>query len=68
MTESEAIAVNAVAARWDGVERIEPDGAFVHSGWVSDTLERTLGLRLERVEPADSDAIADDLEARLARV
>ena len=65
MTEADAIAVNAVAARWDGIERIEPDGAFVYSRWVSDELERTLGLRLERVEPAESDAIADELVARL---
>jgi hypothetical protein len=68
MTESEAIAVNAVAARWDGIERIEPDGSFIYCKWVSAALERALGLRLERVEPADSDAIADDLAARLARV
>ncbi len=67
MKEADAIAVNAVAARWDGIERIEPDGTFVYCRWVSDALERTLGLRLERVEPGDSDAIADDLEARLAR-
>ena len=68
MKEADAIAVNAVAARWDGIERIEPDGAFVYCRWVSDALERTLGVRIERVEPAESDAIADDLEARLARV
>ena len=67
MKEADAIAVNAVAARWDGIERIEPDGAFVYCRWVSDALERTLGLRVERVEPAESDAIADDLAARLAR-
>jgi hypothetical protein len=67
MTESEAIAVNAVAARWDGIERIEPDGAFVYCDWVSDALERVLNLRLERVEPGESDAIAGDLEARLTR-
>jgi hypothetical protein len=68
MTESEAIAVNTVAARWDGIERIERDGALVYCDWVTDAIECTLGLRLERVEPGDSDAIADDLEARLARV
>jgi hypothetical protein len=66
LTEADAIAINSVAARWDGIERIEPDGAFVYTRWVSDELERTLGLRLERVEPADAAAIADDLMARLA--
>ncbi|MEO8686745.1 MAG: hypothetical protein ABI611_00835 [Solirubrobacteraceae bacterium] len=68
MSESDAIAVNVVAARWDGIERIEPGGAFVYCPWVSDALERTLGLRLERVEPEHSDAVADDLAARLARL
>jgi hypothetical protein len=67
VTEADALAVNATAARWDGIERIEPDGSFVYCGWVSDALERTLGVRLERVEPAESDAIADDLAERLAR-
>jgi hypothetical protein len=68
MKEGDAIAVNAVAARWDGIERIEPDGAFVYCPWVSDALERTLGLRIERVGPGESDAIANELAARLARV
>jgi hypothetical protein len=68
MKEADAIAVNAVAARWDGIERIEPDGAFVYCRWVSDALERTLGLRVERVEPGESDAIADELATRLASV
>jgi hypothetical protein len=67
MSEADAIAVNAVAARWDGIERIEPDGSFVYCSWVTAALERTLGLRVERVEPGESDAIAAELEARLAR-
>jgi hypothetical protein len=67
MTEADALAVNAVAARWDGIERIEPDGTFVYCDWVSAALERTLGLRLERVEPGESDAIADELTARISR-
>jgi hypothetical protein len=66
LSEADAIAVNAVAARWDGIERIEPDGSFVYCGWVSDALERTLGIRLERVKPSESDAVADDLEACVA--
>jgi hypothetical protein len=67
MSEADAVAVNAVAARWDGIERIHPDGAFTYCQWVSTALERLLGLRLEHVDPADSDAIADELAARLAR-
>ena len=67
MTESDAVAINSVAARWDGIERIEADGSFVYTRWVSEELERTLGLRLERVEPGDCDAVADELMARLAQ-
>jgi hypothetical protein len=67
MTEADAIAVNAVAARWDGIERIDPDGAFVFCDWVTAAVERTLGFRMERVVPSESDAIADELAARLWR-
>jgi hypothetical protein len=66
MTEADAVAVNAVAARWDGIERIAPDGAVTFTPEVGDATERLLGRRLEHMAPDEVDAIADDLAARLS--
>jgi phage gp37-like protein len=68
VTEGDALAINAVAARWDGIERIEGDGTLAYCRWVSDALEQALGLRLERISPAEMSAVADDMAARLARL
>lgn len=64
--EEDAVAVNAVAARWDGLEHIAEDGTVTFSAWLSDALERAAGLRLERVSPAEHEAVADALAARLS--
>jgi hypothetical protein len=55
LDESAAVDVNERAARWDGIERIEPDGTVVFT-------EPLLGI--ERVHPDEVDALADELEAR----
>jgi hypothetical protein len=66
LTEADAIAVNAVAARWDGIERIEPSGAFAYCAWLTAAAHRTLGVHLERVEPGGLDDAAGQLAAALA--
>jgi hypothetical protein len=62
LTEDEAVAINAGAARWDGLERVEPDGTLVFTDAVADATERHLGVRVDRVAPSDNDAVADELE------
>lgn len=68
LDEASAIAINERAARWDGIERIEPDGTIVFTEAVIVGSEGILGLRLERVVPSDRNAVADELEARICRL
>ena len=67
LRQDEAIAVNERAARFDGIERIEPDGTIVFTGDVAAATERLLGLRLERVRPDEVDDVAGELAARARR-
>lgn len=67
LTREEAIALNERAARFDGIERIEPDGTIVFTGEVVAGTERLLGLRLERVRPDEVDDLAAELAARARR-
>jgi hypothetical protein len=67
VTEADAIAINAVAARWDGIELIEPDGTLTFTAAVSDEIERILGLRVRRIALGEQQAVADELAARLSR-
>jgi hypothetical protein len=62
-----AIELNARAAAFDGIERIESDGAVVFTADVGDRTERLLGLRLERVRPDEVDEVADELAIRATR-
>jgi hypothetical protein len=66
--EGDAVAVNAVAARWDGLERIAPDGTVTFTRAVADATQTLLGRRLERVAAGEMDEVADDLAARAAAV
>jgi hypothetical protein len=68
LTEPEACAVNAVAARWDGIERIAADGTVTFTAGVADATEQSLGLRLEHVAVDEHDATAAELAARLDRL
>ncbi len=54
--EREAIETNERAQRWDGLERIEPDGTLVFT-------QELLGVGTARVEPHELDDVADALEA-----
>lgn len=66
LTEADAYAVNSVAARWDGIEHIAPDGTLTFTQSVVDATERVLGLRLESIRLDEQAAVADELAARLA--
>lgn len=65
VSEADAIAVNAVAARWDGIERIASDGTVTYTVEASEEIKRTLGLALERITLGEHSAVADELAARL---
>lgn len=67
LSEDDARAVNAVAARWDGIEQIAADGTVTFTAALADATERVLGHRLERVAVDEHDAVADELTARMAR-
>lgn len=62
--EEHAIAVNATAARWDGIETIAADGCVTFTHECADAVEAALGWRLERVGAGEMDAVADELEIR----
>jgi hypothetical protein len=64
MTEADAVAINAAAARWDGIERIEADGTIVYTAAAADAAAAAFGTRAERIAPGDLDAAADALMAR----
>lgn len=66
LTETDARAINAVAARWDGIEHIGHDGTVTFTPAVADATERLLGLRLGRLTLDDHAIVADELVARLA--
>jgi hypothetical protein len=53
--EREAVAINERAARWDGLERVEPDGTLVFT-------RELFGVGASRVAPHELDAVADELE------
>jgi hypothetical protein len=67
LAESDARAVNSVAARWDGIERIAPDGTLTYTATVADATQRILGLRLERVTLDEQAEVAQELTALLAK-
>lgn len=64
--EQQAIEVNSRAARWDGLERIEPDGTVVFTSDVAEAAEAILGMRLQRVAPGEQDLAADEMLRRVA--
>jgi len=68
VSEADAIAVNEVAARWDGIERIAPDGTVTFTTPASDEIKRRLGLHLQHITPDEHPAIADELAHRLGHL
>jgi hypothetical protein len=53
--EAAAVAINERAQRWDGIERIEPDGTLVFT-------QELFGVGATRVAPHELDDVADALE------
>ena len=72
VSETDAIAVNAVAVRWDGIEQIAPDGTLTYTPAASDEIERQLGqhhapratTRRRRARRAPQPSRQQDLTAR----
>ncbi|MCY3953877.1 MAG: hypothetical protein OXG69_15230 [bacterium] len=60
LTEPEAVAINDSAARFDGVERIEPDGTVVYTADSRAAMEN-LGYRCEAAEFDDLARRCDEL-------
>jgi hypothetical protein len=60
----QARAVNQAAARWDGIERIDPDGTVILTDAAVATLGEMLGYRAGPLRPADARAAAEELLGR----
>lgn len=67
ITREEAIAINTAAARSDGIAGIEADGTILFTDAAAEAAHTNLGLRLDRVAPADTAAVADELLERARR-
>jgi hypothetical protein len=61
LTRDEAIAINEQSHRFDGVERIEPDGTVVFVDESADILAETLGYDCRRLPVADVPDRAEEL-------
>jgi hypothetical protein len=68
LTEADACAINAVAARWDGIEHIAADGTVAFTPAAADAFERLLGVRVERLGLEEHADVASELVERLAGV
>jgi hypothetical protein len=65
LSEADAVAMNARAAAWDGLERVEPDGTAILTAAAAELVTATLGLDLSRMAPDDLEQIAAEVRARL---
>jgi hypothetical protein len=64
LTLAEAIAINERSHRFDGIERIEADGAVVFCPAAADVLRRALGYDCQRLLPDEAEERAKELIAR----
>jgi hypothetical protein len=64
LTLAEAIDINERSHRFDGIERIEPDGTAVFCPAAADVLRVELGYDCDRLPPEESEARANELIAR----
>jgi len=64
LTLEEAIDINERSHRFDGIERIEPDGTAVFCPEPADVLRDELGYDCDRLPPEESEARANELVAR----
>ena len=64
LSQDEAIRINEESHKWDGIERIDPDGTVVFSARDVDVLRRVLGYDGARLAPADAEPRARELVSR----
>ena len=64
LTLEEAIDINERSHRFDGIERIEPDGTAVFCPAAADVLRVELGYDCDRLPPDESEGRAKELMAR----
>jgi hypothetical protein len=67
LSEADAVALNAEAARWDGIEQIDGDGTVVLTEDAAAGAREALGVDLARMAPGDLDGLAAELRAALLR-
>lgn len=60
----QAIAINEASHRFDGIERIEPDGTAVFVPESAQVFRSVLGYDCDRLHPNDAEARAEELIAR----
>ena len=66
LDEPAALALNERAARWDGIERIEPDGTAVLHPEAAAAARAAFGVDLARLAPDDLPRLASELRADAA--
>jgi len=64
LTLAEAIVINERSHRFDGIERIEADGAVVFCSSAADVLRVELGYECDRLAPGESEGRARELITR----
>jgi hypothetical protein len=64
LTEAEAIALNERSHRFEGIERIDPDGTVVFRGEDAEALRAALGYSCARLPPAEAAARGRELVDR----
>jgi hypothetical protein len=65
ITLEEAIALNGASHRFDGIERIDPDGTVVFCPEDVEVLRKALGYDAPRLKPEEADDRAHELMAKL---
>jgi|TARA_Y100001949_G_scaffold97602_2_gene82284 hypothetical protein len=64
LSRQEAIEINERSHPFDGIEMIEPDGTVVFRQEAVDIMDRELGYRCSRLDPADISNRAGELLRR----
>lgn len=64
LTATEAIGINERSHRFDGIERIEPDGTVAFCQEDVELMRRTLGYDCDRLPPAEAEPRAQELIER----
>ncbi len=66
LTAEQAVEINSAAHRFDGVDRILPDGTVVFLPELADTMRATLGYDCEKLVPGEIEARAAELIGRFS--